>query len=48
VDNGKSFRIPAQQSEYLVATIQYPDSPKSMKVYVRREGGNHRVVGIER
>lgn len=49
IPGAANFRVPATESEYLVAGIHGGDAKKSVTVYLRRQGGpTWRVVGIER
>ncbi len=43
-----TFTVPRETSDYLAADIRGADPTKSVTVYVRRESGALRVVGIDR
>ena len=43
-----SFAIPQESAEYLAADIRGNDPKKSVTVYVRREPGGLRVIGVDR
>ncbi len=45
--NGSGVEIPASSSEYVGAEIKANDPAKCVTVYLRRQGDNYRVVGLD-